>query len=590
MAFTTDELIQIGLIIGILIVFGYAAYVYLKNKGFLELNKTKEKRTEEKTKKPLSFSKNRKMRELEKMIPEKKLDRKIMLTELRFGDEKGLWEPEPEKKAEPPKIIQPETKIPALKPEIKAEKTSSQAIREMIKEPEKKSILSSLFGQKKTEPQTQEKKFEFKQETKPEKPIQAKQPDFLKKELKPAETKAKPEQKKETGEKKGLFESIKSTLTGLTQKKEMPLEKTTKPVKDKTPIKEKETTGKFAERKETTLMQLNQQETEAMPEKPLVKETEELLREFPPKREPREKTEYPKIGRKLDETIKKYEEMVGKKDKPLFESEKEKEKHEKRFVQKILDSNEEEELEKISKAIEPQSDDKWRKEKQETISALKKEFSELEKKDKKDLWGDKTEEEQEKPLVKETEKLLGEFKSNGKFAAKKAVEAKPDKEKEKSAFLEEMKKLVQVSKTQIAKQKGIPEKKEAPETEKQNKDEKKKLVVPRKTAKEQEEKLRKIVEEKKEAKKKEEEKELKKKEEPKKPEPKTEKKKGFFERIGFGKEKVVFSKEEEDQIKKIMIVLKGKTAEYSKEDMIEAMKNLGYEEKIIQEVLKRIGR
>ena len=56
------------------------------------------------------------------------------------------------------------------------------------------------------------------------------------------------------------------------------------------------------------------------------------------------------------------------------------------------------------------------------------------------------------------------------------------------------------------------------------------------------------------------------------------------------RKKIKLTREEEEQLKKIMIVLKGKTTEYSREDMEEAMKNLGYPEKVVQEALRRIYR
>ncbi|MBU2101039.1 hypothetical protein KKB11_07475, partial [Candidatus Micrarchaeota archaeon] len=66
------------------------------------------------------------------------------------------------------------------------------------------------------------------------------------------------------------------------------------------------------------------------------------------------------------------------------------------------------------------------------------------------------------------------------------------------------------------------------------------------------------------------------------------KNKGLFARFGIGVKKVKLTKEEEEKAQKILMVLKEKKAEYSKEDMIEAMKNLGYSEKITQEVLRRL--
>ena len=66
------------------------------------------------------------------------------------------------------------------------------------------------------------------------------------------------------------------------------------------------------------------------------------------------------------------------------------------------------------------------------------------------------------------------------------------------------------------------------------------------------------------------------------------KKKGLFERIGLRREKIRLTKDEEDQVQKIMIVLKGKTSEYSREEMKEAMHNLGYKEKIIEEAIRRL--
>ena len=81
-------------------------------------------------------------------------------------------------------------------------------------------------------------------------------------------------------------------------------------------------------------------------------------------------------------------------------------------------------------------------------------------------------------------------------------------------------------------------------------------------------------------------------EKPKRIKPETEKpkkkKKGLLVKLGIKKPE--FSDSEEEQMEKIMKVLKGKKAEYSKDDMIEAMQNLGYKEKMIKEVIKRIFR
>ena len=680
MAFSTEELIQIGLLVAIIIVFGYTAYNYLKNKGLLERKSTPKK---EETK-SLSFASNRKMRNLEKLIPDKKLSSRPRLTELKIESTEGLWEPEAEPQTFSKKFDQKQLLEKVLSKttftkgvtkstgqartenieEIKGKKEGINEIQQMVKKAgEQKSFLQKLQEKIKTEkqPQAFSKKSE-PQKIKPE----------TKKELKEAKGKfafkpkdKKPEEKtkllsldkkidevQKEKEPKGLLEKLGLKKARKTEEK--PIQK---PEPKKAELQAKPEVKQTKTEIQKPKTEIKQALKSAAKEKP---EEEKIILERIPidklknyiskgrfafkrkedKKEPiqakqpfKEKTEVPAekpdIGKKLEDKIKQYEERMKKvkegktKDKVLFESKEEKEKHEQKFVQKILDS-EEDELEKISKAIEPKTDKKWEQEKKETIEALKKEFSELEKKDEKDLWKQEPKkhatEQKMKPFstTAKTEQMksepkkevktilkpvkpknpLKEFVSNGKFAfsqeknkpseekikwgekkqiSKQVMRKQPEKKEEKkqtekpkpetkSSIQEEMKKLMEERKKLVEKE---------AETRKAQKPVPKQIIKPAPIPKPQLkpiEKPKPVIKPKSEVK------------------PKTEqkKKKGLFERMGLKKEKINFTKEEEDQVQKIMIVLKGKTSEYSREEMKEAMHNLGYKEKIIEEAIRRL--
>ena len=547
MAFSTEELIQIGLIVGIIIVFGYLAFNYLKTKGMLE-RKEKPKKEEMKS---MSFAKNRKMRGLEKLIPDKKLSKKPSFTEIKIGSTEGLWEPEEEQPFLEKKIGQKTETKQETKSEIK--KQEVKELQQIVKKAgeEKKSIFDQLKQKIKGKEKPKEKITEMKfKGTKPETKT-AKRKFAFKSGTETAKRKIAPEaipEKKPTVKLQPKPEEEKVIL------ERIPIDK----------LKNFVSKGRFAFKKA--------EETK----EPTAKSAEEK-----PKKD---------IGKKLEEKIKQYEERMkavkeGKtKDEVFFDSEEEKQKHEEKFVQKILDS-EEGELEKISKAIEPKTGKKWEQEKKETIDALKKEFSELDKKEKKDLWAEPKEKPvakplpkpEPKPIIKPTQpvKPIKEFVSNGKFAfssEKKVKSVKPEltKTETKSSIQEEMKKLIEERKKQM-KQKKPAEEPAAKEVAKAAP----KIQPKPKTAEKPQPKI-----ESKPA--------PKPKIEVKKEKTAEKKKKGLFERFGLKKEKINLTREETDQMEKIMIVLKGKTAEYSREDMREAMQNLGYKEKIIEEAMRRL--
>jgi hypothetical protein len=538
MAFSTEELIQIGLVVGIIIVFGLVIYNYLKNKG------TFEKRKEEK--KSLSFTKNRKMRGLEKLIPEKKLSNKPTMTEIKF--ENGLWEPDEIELKKEDLIKKKEEKEEPL---LKEEKINKTEVSLAEIKPKGKFSFKSPFERKTEEKTIQITPKEKKQEKTELKPLA---------EIKP----------------KGKFAFNKI----ISRKKE---EKTIQP-------KEEEKYAQVGKKLEEKIKEMEEK-----------KKSEKAVDLFAL---PEDKGTGKTAARKIIEGI--------KPEPKLFRSQEEKEKHEKKFVQKILDSQEDE-LESISKAIETKPDEKWNKEKEETIKALRKEFEEIDKKE--DLWTEKKEkaEEGQKKEIMETKKEkqeekqhkeketkkkeqpLAEIELNGKFAFKKEhIEQKKELKKNKG-FNEEMKKLLEEKRKKIKKQKEktfepkkimleTKIKKEEifiqpkPETKKPVLKEKEEEIIPETLNTQEPAKTGKYTFEPTQ-----EEIEIKKTEKKEKI-----KKKGFLERFGIDTKKVKLTKEEEEKAQKIMIVLKEKKAEYSKEDMIEAMKNLGYSEKITQEVLRRL--